>query len=768
MIQRKWLGLVIAAMLNLAAAPPPSPGGSTGSPPIPAPRGFFPASAGEQEKWEREFRSGIEPSRIRSNMETLSARPHHVGSEQGRRNAEWMLERFREWGWDAHLETFEVLFPTPKERKVELVEPVPFTAKLEEPEIPRDPTSGQKAEQLPTYNAYSIDGDVTAPLVYVNYGIPRDYDELARLGVSVEGKIVIARYGGSWRGIKPKVAAEHGAIGCLIYSDPRGDGYFEGDPYPEGAYRPRDGVQRGSVADMPLYPGDPETPGTGSTPGAPRLPLSEAKTLTKIPTLPLSAADAEPLMRHLGGPMAPEGWRGALPFSYHIGPGASKVHLLAKFNWELRPIRDVVAKLRGSAFPDQWILRGNHHDAWVNGADDPVSGLSAMLEEARRLGELSKRGWRPKRTIVYCAWDGEEPGLLGSTEWAETHAAELSQKAVAYINTDNSGRGFWQASASQTLQRFLDGVAGSIDDPETKISIASRLRAHDVWNADRKARDEGSPPEGEEKSDPAKVRARGDTPVQPLGSGSDYTVFLDHLGIASADLRFGGEGGSDGVYHSIYDDFYWYTHFSDTDFSYGRALAEAGGIAVMRLASADLLPFEYLDFSDAVSKYAAEIKRGLETVRHETLEHNREVEEGTFAAVEDPRHPTVLPKSEPVPPEIDFAPLERACLSLAKAARDFDDAFRHSTAKGAAAANDRIFHLERLLLSEDGLPGRAWFRNEIYAPGFYTGYGVKTLPAVREAIEQKNWKLAERQIPLVAGVLEREAKGIAEAAVLLK
>ena len=760
MTHRWWLVLALAAA-GIGAAPPSSSG--------PAIRGFLPASVAEQERWERELRAGIEPSRIRSNMETLSARPHHVGSEQGRRNAEWMLARFREWGWDARIETFDVLFPTPKERLVELLEPVRFTAKLEEPAIPQDPTSGQKSEQLPTYNAYSIDGDVTAPLVYVNYGVPDDYEELDRLGVSVRGKIVIARYGGSWRGIKPKVAAEHGAVGCLIYSDPRGDGYFEGDAFPGGAFRPADGVQRGSVADMPLYPGDPGTPGTGSVPGAPRLPLSKAATLTKIPVLPISAADAEPLLRHLTGPMAPEKWRGALPFAYHVGPGSSKVHLLAKFNWEVRPIRDVVAKLAGTASPDQWVIRGNHHDAWVNGADDPISGLSAMLEEARQLGELWKKGWRPKRTILYCAWDGEEPGLLGSTEWAETHAVELSKKAVAYINTDNSGRGYWRLSATQTLQKFFDGVALSVEDPEAHVSVAQRLLAHDVQAAadpDPEARPRRGR-EYEEKPDPQKVRARGDIPADPLGSGSDYTVFLDHLGIASADLRFAGEDTSDGVYHSIYDDFYWYTHFSDTDFVYGRALAQAGATAAMRLASADILPFEYVDFSDAVSKYVIEIKHELETARTRAQERNREIEEGVFAAIEDPRRPLVLPNPETIPSEIDFAPLDRAALALARSAREFGEAFDHA-GEGSAAANGKILGLERLLLSEAGLPGRPWFKNQIYAPGFYTGYGVKTLPAVREAVEQKNWKLAEAQVPELAKVLEREARGISEAAALLK
>ncbi len=415
------------------------------------------------------------------------------------------------------------------------------------------------------------------------------------------------------------------------------------------------------------------------------------------------------------------------------------------------------------------MIRGNHHDAWVNGADDPISGLSAMLEEARQLGELWKKGWRPKRTILYCAWDGEEPGLLGSTEWAETHAEELTKKAVAYINSDNSGRGFWRVSASQTLQRFFDGVASSVEDPEAHVSISRRLLAHDV----RAAAD----PDPEmlsrsghglqEKPDPEKIRARADTPVQPLGSGSDYTVFLDHLGIASGDLRFGGEDSSAGVYHSIYDDFYWYTHFSDTDFAYGRALAQSGATAVMRLASADILPFEYVDFSDAVSKYVIEIKHEFETERTRAQERNRDIEDGLFAAVDDPRRPTVLPKPETIAPEIDFAPLERAALALARSAREFDEAFGRAR-KASAAANGKILGLERLLLSEEGLPGRPWFKNQIYAPGFYTGYGVKTLPAVREAVEQKNWKLTEVQIPELAKVLEREARGISEAAALLK
>jgi N-acetylated-alpha-linked acidic dipeptidase len=378
--------------------------------------------------WDARFREIPQAKNIGASMERLSARPHHVGSPYDKDNAEWILARFKDWGWDAEIEVFSVLFPTPKERLLELVAPTHFTAKLEEPAVPVDPTSDQRSEQLPTYNAYSIDGDVTGPLVYVNYGRPEDYDVLERYGVSVKGAIVMARYGESWRGIKPKVAAEHGAIGRLIYSDPKDDGFAVGDVFPAGPMRPGDGAQRGSVMDMPVYPGDPLTPGVGATPDAKRLAVKDAPTLTKIPVLPISYADAQPLLASLTGPLVPPEWRGGLPITYRFGPGAGRAHLKLAFNWDQKPLYDVIARLRGSTVPDQWIVRGNHHDAWVNGAEDPVSGMSAMLEEARALGELRKQGWAPKRTIVYCAWDGEEPALLGSTEWAEAHAPNCNRR----------------------------------------------------------------------------------------------------------------------------------------------------------------------------------------------------------------------------------------------------------------------------------------------------------------------------------------------------
>jgi N-acetylated-alpha-linked acidic dipeptidase len=695
-------------------------------------------------------------------MKHLSARPHHVGSPYDKENAEWILSRFKEWGWDAHIENFEVLFPTPKERLVELVEPTKFTAKLEEPTVPEDPTSSQHDEQLPTYNAYSADGDVTGPLVYVNYGVPEDYEQLERLGISVRGAIVIARYGGSWRGIKPKVGAEHGAVGCLIYSDPRGDGYFQGDVFPAGAFRPREGVQRGSVMDDTLYPGDPLTPGVGATKDAKRLPLEDVQTITKIPVLPISYGDAQPLLAALKGPMAPEHWRGALPFPYHIGPGPAKVHLKVKSNWDIKTLYDVIARLGGSEYPDEWVVRGNHHDAWVNGAEDPLSGLVAELEEARAFGELLKQGWKPKRTIIYCAWDGEEPALLGSTEWAEEHADELSRHAVAYLNSDSNGRGYLFMGGSHSLEKFINGVARDIEDPEKKISVWKRSQLRRIEGA-------SSPEERQE------ARERPDLRIGALGSGSDYGAFVDHLGIASLDLGYGGEGGG-GVYHSIYDDFYWYTHFSDTSFVYGRALAQTAGTAVMRLADAELLPFDFSDFTDTIHKYTDDLKKLLKSKQDEVREQNKEIEEGVFTATADPQKSFVPPKPEEVPPYLNFAPLENATDALTQSAQRYRKAVEKANANGGAALasaplsplNALLVQSERKLTSPEGLPGRPWYKHEIYAPGVYTGYGVKTMPAVRESIEQKKWKQADEGIIEVGRILAAEAALINSAAAELE
>ena len=568
--------------------------------------GYSAESSRTERQWEEKMRAIPSTDNLRAYMQHLTAHPHNVGTPHDKEYAEWIAAKFKEFGLDTHIEVFDVLYPTPKERVVELVEGGPkFVAKLQEPALPQDPTSNQQNEQLPTFNVYSIDGDVTAPLVYVNYGVPEDYEQLERMGISVKGKIVIARYYHSWRGIKPKVAAEHGAIGCLIYSDPHEDGFVQGETFPQGAWRPKDGVQRGSVADMPFYPGDPLTPGVGATKDAKRLKVEESATITKIPVLPISYGDAQPLLSALTGRVAPADWRGGLGQTYRIGPGPAKVHLKVKSNWDIKPVYDVIARIPGSTAPDEWVMRGNHHDAWVNGAEDPISGLDAVLEEARSFSELLKQGWKPKRTIIFCAWDGEEPGLLGSTEYAEEHAEELKQHAVAYVNSDTNGRGYLFIEGSHTLEKFVNEVSKDVTDPETKLTTWKRNQLREIANAH-------SPERRQE------ARQRADLRIAALGSGSDYTAFLQHDGVASVNLGFGGEDGG-GIYHSIYDDFYWYTHFSDTDFVYGRALAQAAGSMVMRLADADLLPFEFSDFSDTIQMYIKELRKRLRRNRATTL-----------------------------------------------------------------------------------------------------------------------------------------------------
>ena len=743
---RPLLALGLGALLGLA----PSTIGDL--------RGFTSEAAKAEREWETKFRAIPSPDSLREYMRRLSARPHHVGSPYDRDNAEWILTKFKSFGLDAQIETFDVLFPTPRERVVELVAPTAFRAKLQEPPVPGDPTSSQQAEQLPTYNAYSIDGDVTAPLVYVNYGVPADYERLERMGVSVRGAIVIARYFGSWRGIKPKVAAEHGALGCLIYSDPKEDGYAHGLVYPQGPWRPKDGVQRGSVMDMPLYPGDPLTPGVGATRDAKRLPIGEAPTITKIPVLPISYGDAQPLLSALRGPVAPTEWRGGLGITYHVGPGPAKVHLRVKSDWSLKTLYDVIARIPGAVAPDEWVIRGNHHDAWVNGAEDPISGLVPLLEEARAYGQLLKQGWKPRRTIVYAAWDGEEPALLGSTEWVEAHADELATKAVAYLNSDTNNRGYLNVGGSHSLEAFINDVAREIEDPETKLSAWKRaqLRAiADASSADLRQ----------------EARQRADLRIDALGSGSDFTPFLQHVGVATLNLGFGGEGGG-GIYHSIYDDFKWFTTFDDTSFAYGRALAQTVGTAVMRLAGAEVLPYEFTGFAETVGRYVKEVKKLATDTRDDIAERNRQIDEGVFPATADPRETSVTPAKEEVPRYLNFTSLDNAQDALTRAADRYAKAFTKAQAGDgsalakpeARALNATLLQTERVLTSAAGLPRRAWYRHLIYAPGFYTGYGVKTLPGVREAIEQKHWQEADEQIDVVSKTLGAAAEVINRAA----
>jgi N-acetylated-alpha-linked acidic dipeptidase len=663
-----------------------------------------------------------------------------------------MLAKFKEWGWDARIENYDVLFPTPKERLVEMIAPTRVRLALEEPAVSVDPTSSQKAEQLPSFNAYSVDGDVTAPLVYVNYGRPADYEELDRRGISVKGAIVIARYGASWRGIKPKVAAERGAIGCLIYSDPRDDGYFVDGVFPDGPMRNKDGVQRGSVMDMPTYPGDPTTPGRGSIPGVDRLDLKETTTLTRIPVLPISYGDAQPLLAALGGEVAPIDWRGGLPITYRMGPGPARVHLKVAFDWSVKRVHNVIARLEGSVFPDELVVRGNHHDAWVNGAQDPASGMAAELEEARALGELARQGWRPRRTIVYAAWDGEEQGLLGSTEWVEHHLAELREKAVVYINTDGNGRGFLNAGGSHALEAVVNDVARNVEDPQTTTSVWKRKQALEIRRGSTAVRNE--------------VRTRPDLRIDALGSGSDYSPFLQHAGIPALNLSFGGLDASDGIYHSIYDDYFHFTTFLDTDFAYGRALAQTVGSLVIRFADAEVLPFQFTNLADTVQTYVTELQSLLRDRQAETRENNRQIEEGVFTALADMRRPRRQPVVESVPPAINFAPLENAAAQLTQAAeryrRSLDGSRSRLTPEIIRTINKALIQSERQLTDDAGLPRRPWYRHLLYAPGYYTGYAVKTMPGVREAIEEKNYAEAEREVLRVAEALSRETALINE------
>ncbi|WP_458072007.1 transferrin receptor-like dimerization domain-containing protein [Rhodanobacter sp. BL-MT-08] len=717
--------------------------------------GFGIAGAAKQQSLEQRFDAQLDPADQRSWLKQMSSQPNQVGSPHDKANAEFMLAKFREWGWDAHIETFSVLYPTPKKVALELLGPQPFTAALKEPPIAGDATSNIQDGALPPYNVYGADGDVTAELVYANYGMPDDYKDLARRGIDVRGKIVLTRYGGGWRGLKPKLAQQHGAIGCLIYSDPHDDGYAKGDVYPKGGWRPADGVQRGSVADMQVYPGDPLTPGIGSVPGAKRLAIKDATSLLKIPVLPISYADATPLLQSLTGPVAPANWRGSLPITYHVGPSTAKVHLTVESNWGQKPVYDVIAKIKGSTAPDQWIVRGNHHDGWVFGAWDPLAGNVALMAEAKAIGALVKQGWRPQRTLVYASWDGEEPGLLGSTEWAETHAKELQAKAVMYVNSDTNGRGFLGAGGSHSLQHLVNQVADGVTDPETKVSVRERLRAHMlIAGSDDDAKAEAK--------DVAKIAAQGgDVPLAALGSGSDFSAFLEHLGIASLDLGFGDEDDNAGIYHSQYDSFDHYVRFGDPTFDYGVALSKVVGHIVLRSADADVVPMRFGDFSTTLNQYVDELHKLVEHTRKSTEEQHKLLDAHAFTLDADPTRPVAPPERDSDVPSIDLAPLDQAAKQLTQSAQAFDAAYAKRAAAGfdlppkqARELSAHMARMEQALTDPNGLPTRPWFKHMIYAPGMLTGYGVKTLPGVREALEARRWDEANQYAVITAKVID--------------
>lgn len=700
--------------------------------------GFNSDSSPKQFDLEKQFDATLSRQNMDRWLKDFSSRPHHMGSPGGKIVADKIAALLKGWGYETEIETFYPLFPTPKTRLLEMISPERYTARLTEPPIEGDATSAQTGG-LPTYNSYSADGDVTGQLVYVNYGVPADYERLAKMGIDVKGKIVIARYFGSWRGIKPKVAAEHGAIGCIIYSDPKEDGYFNGDVYPKGGYRPPFSAQRGSVLDMPVYPGDPLTPGVGATKDAKRLARKDARTIMKIPVLPISYSDAEPLLRALGGPVAPAEWRGALPFTYHIGPGAATVHLKLEFDWQLTPAYDIIARMKGAERPGEWILRGNHHDGWVFGASDPLSGTVEMLEEARGIAELARQGWRPRRSIVFCVWDGEEPSLLGSTEWAEQHATELQQHAAVYINTDSTGRGFVDLGGSHSLELFATQAARDVQDPAYKVSALERKQAAEYARTGTK---------------PAEFT------IDPLGSGSDFTPFLQHLGIATLNFGFGGEEEY-GVYHSNYDSYDHHVRFEDPDLLYAVTTAQLGGHMILRLANADVLPMRFENLSTTVAGYVKEVTKLADDERERTARYNALAASGALRLAADPRKTNIAAAARPPVPFINFAPLQNA---VAKLQTSVDAWSKIDTGKlsptQAAALDEILIKAEQSLLDDRGLPSRPWYRHLLYAPGLYTGYGVKTLPGVREAIEQRDWPETDTQIGRAANAVKSLAAQI--------
>jgi len=715
--------------------------------------GFTSESADAQRQLEALFDEQMNRDNLREWMERMTSEPFFVGSPHNKENAEWVADLFREWGYETEIVEYQVLFPKPRIREVEMVAPEYYRALLTEPVLDADATSGVDG-RLPTYNAYSADGDVTAELVYVNQGTPDDYEELDRRGIDVRGKIVIARYGGSWRGIKPKVAHEHGALATILYSDPRDDGYFQGDVYPDGPYKNAQGVQRGSVMDMPVYPGDPLTPFVGATADAERMTVEESPVIMKIPVIPLSYSDALPLLRALTGPVAPPAWRGALPLTYHLGPGPAIVRVHLEFDWNLEPAYNVIARMEGSEFPDEWIIRGDHRDGWAMGAADPTSGHVAMMEEARAIGVLARSGQRPKRTIVFTSWDAEEPGLIGSTEWVEHHADELREKAVAYINTDGSGRGFLNIGGSHTLERMANEVARDVEDPQTGVSVWERMQARRAVSGN------------------AEATSRPDLRISPLGSGSDYTPFLQHLGVASLNVGYGGEN-SGGSYHSQYDSYDHYTRFGDPGFHYGITLAKTTGRMTLRLANADILPMRFANFVDNVSLYADQVEELLDQTRTSTERENKLVEMNAYVLAADPTQTYVPPAAKEEVPYLSFAALQNAMREIEQSANTLDGEIRRVLESGLtraqqAAVNQVLISTERLMTNDEGLPRRPWFRHQVYAPGFYTGYGVKTFPGIREAIEQRNWEEAIEHIGLVADMLMRVSDALDRAVRILE
>jgi N-acetylated-alpha-linked acidic dipeptidase len=673
--------------------------------------GFSAARAAAEAQLEKKFLAIPSAARAESNLRHLTSTPHLAGTQASHRVAEWLCDQYRSFGFDAEIVSYSVWLPAAREVQLDLVKPRRQELATPEPPVPGDPDTYNRHVTL-AYNAYSPSADITARVVYVNYGMVNDYRALARLGVSVEGRIVLARYGRSYRGIKAKLAEEHHAAGLILYSDPQDDGYAAGDTFPHGPWRPLGGIQRGSVLYTQIYPGDPLTPGYASVPGAKRIPPADAASLPRIPTMPISAADASVILKALGGRHVPRNWQGALPFTYHVGAGHVRVHMKLAMDYRERPIYDVIAKLHGS-LDDQWVVLGNHHDAWVYGAADPNSGTASLLETARALGELVRSGWKPRRTIVICNWDGEEPGLLGSTEWVEQHRAELQAKAVAYINTDVgvSGPNF-TASASPSLNDLIRAATSVVPDPDTGESV------YDAWSEHSTGgRTELS---GIARQTPG-ARTPGEAPVGALGSGSDYSPFLDFAGIPAIDLAFSGDYG---VYHSVYDDFYWMKHFGDPTFAYHVALARVLGILALRLDEAGIIPFDYSIYSSEISRTAGELADRVSQNPDESAALQPVLDAASQLSQAASREAMAVGSlaDDPANPALD----NRLSLDLAG--------------------------VEQTFLDPEGLIGRPWYKHTIFAPGSYAGYAAEVLPGITEAITNND-----------LGTLRAESDAVTEA-----
>ncbi|HMD36586.1 MAG TPA: transferrin receptor-like dimerization domain-containing protein [Vicinamibacterales bacterium] len=677
--------------------------------------GFSSTSSAAELDREKQFMALPSAKANEADFDVMTAEPHHVGSPYEIKLADYVAGEMRAAGLETTKYEYGVLVPWPGERTIEVVSPDPVKLEVDEETLRGDAWAAMPGI-LPAYNAYSPSGDVTADVVYVNFGVPADYETLATMGVDVKGKIVIARYGGSWRGIKPKVGAEHGAVGCIIYSDPHEDGYFQGDVYPDGPWRGWGMIQRGSVMDMPRYPGDPSTPDRPSKPGVERIPTDRIPTFSPIPVQPMSYRDASQILRRLKGAVTPGEWRGSLPMTYHAGPGPAKVHMRLQMDYGQRRLINVVGRLTGSVAPDEWIIVGSHRDAWVFGASDSVSGHVSMMAAARAFGEMARRGWRPRRSILFVSWDGEEPGLLGSTEWVEDLANDLKAHAAIYVNRDaGAGGTTFNGSAVHSLTPFLYEIARSVPTGGAKGQTL-----YDTWLA--RTREQAS-----------RDRRPAAAPnVGALGSGSDYTAFLDYIGVASADVGLSGTGG-DGTYHSTYDHPGWFKKYIDPEFKFSVVASQMTGVMLLRLADAELLPLDYESYGRQILDYVNEIEK-----------------EAVKASPQKAK-------------TVDFAGLAAAAAEFTKAGarlrvRGESALSKSSDAQTLADLNRRLMTTEREFIEPSGLPDRPWFRHVIYAPGLYTGYGVKTIPGVREAIDAGNFARAAEQAQIVIRALRRATK----------